>query len=137
MSKVASLPKTLPTKDLPFECKITGSATGRKYSGSFVVQVPGTRQLIAIGVETAKLSGGVPPDLLDANTYTLNRSIALLSACLVEAPEWFTNGPDDQKPGMSYGLDTFDLNVPIEVSKAADALIDKWHEELKGTGDGK
>lgn len=137
MSKVSNLPKMLPSKDLPFDCKITGSTTDHKYSGSFVVEVPTTRQWTAIGVETAKLSGGIPPDMLDSTTFSLNRAIAFLSVCLKEAPDWFVNAPEENKPGISYGLDTLDMNVPIEVWKKADSLIDGWHSALKAQPDAK
>jgi len=138
MSKVSKLPKTLPSKNLPFTFKGVGSTTNHKYSGEFVVKVPSTRELSQIGIETAKLSGGVPADYLDTVTATLNKAIAFLSVCLVEAPNWFKNTPEDaHEEGMSFGLDTFDVNIPAEIFKQANDLVQQWHDTLKGATNGK
>jgi hypothetical protein len=136
MSKINNLPKTLPEKEMPFEYSGVGELTQHKYTGSFVVRVPSTREISKIGIEVAKLSGGVPPDLLDNATIALNRAIAFLSVCLVESPAWFCNSPDDeQEAGISYGLDSHDLNIPIEIYKKADELVEGWHQKLRQGND--
>lgn len=132
MSKISHLPKTLPGKELPFNFKGTGDTTGHKYEGSFVVKVPSVRDISKIGIELAKINDGVPVELLDNMTAALNRAIAFLSVCIVEGPAWFTNNPEDgQEEGMAYGMETLDLNVPIEIYKEADKLVAGWHDKLK------
>lgn len=132
MSKISNLPKTLPEKKIPFEYEGEGETTGHKYKGSFVVQVPQTREISQMGIELAKLCGGIPADLLDSRTGALNRAIAFLSVCLVDAPAWFVNSPDnEEEAGVSYGLDSHDLNIPIEIYKKADELVEGWHQKLR------
>ena len=139
MGKLSNLPKTLPTKDIPFEYEGVGQLSGHKYPKStFVVRVPSTRDLTRIGVETAKLSGGVPTDMLDGVTGSLNRAIAFLTVTLAEAPAWFINHPENTvEEGMSYGLDAYDLNIPIEIYQKADELIEGWHAKVRGAHDKK
>lgn len=133
MSRVSHLPKAVPSKELPFKFKAKGSITGHSYSGDFIALVPQVRQMSRIGVELARLNDGIPFELLDKNTAALNNAIAFLKVCLKEAPAWFTNSPDDpREEGMDFGLDTEDINVPVEIFRQADALIKGWYELLKG-----
>jgi hypothetical protein len=86
-----------------------------------------------IGVELARLGDGVPFELLDKNTATLNNAIAYLKVLLKDGPAWFMNSADDEKEeGMDYGLDTSDINVPVEIFRKANVQINKWHESLQG-----
>ena len=132
MSKISHLPKTLPVKELPFQYEGTGDLTGHKYSGDFVVKVPSNRDIIRISSETAKLSGGIPVDLLDGGPAMFNRAIAFLQICLIEAPAWFANSPQHPiEEGMSYGLDSHDANIPIEIFQKAETLVQEWQDKLK------
>jgi len=133
MSKISHLPKTLPSKDLPFTVKLTGSITGHTYTGSFVVTVPDVKAMSRVGIELAKLNEGTDFELLDINTRVINNSIAYLKATLKEGPAWFVNPSDHpQEEGIDYGLKTMDLNVPIEIFRQADKLVKAWHASLKG-----
>lgn len=133
MSKVSHLPKNIPSKELPFQVKVKGSTTGHHYSGDFIVVVPGVREMSKVGVELGRLNDGVPFEVLDGNTQRLNNAIAFLKVNLKEAPAWFVNDPTDEKEdGMSYGLDTHDVNVPVQIFRAADKEIKAWYDSLKG-----
>lgn len=133
MSKVSHLPKRVPPKEIPFKLKIKGSVNkDHTYEGDFVVKVPMTREVGQIGIELAKLSDGIPLHMLDKSTATLNNAVAYLRVSLVEAPKWFTNSPDDEdEEGISYGLDTLDFNIPIEVFRAADKAVKAWYKALR------
>jgi hypothetical protein len=136
MSRVSHLPKSVPSKELAFKFKAKGSTTGHPYSGDFVVVVPQVRQMSRIGVELARLSDGVPFESLDKNTAALNNAIAFLKVCLKEGPAWFMNSPRDEKEeGMDYGLDTEDVNIPVEIFRQADAAVKGWYDSLKGQPD--
>jgi len=138
MSTKTTLPKTIPSKELSFSIKITGSTTAHQYEGDFIVKVPSVRDMSKIGVFLAKLNCGVPFEDLDRSTASLNNAIAFLQACLIEAPKWFTNAEDsDKDPGMAYGLDTLDVNVPVDIFSKANALVQDWHNALKGAQDDK
>lgn len=134
MSKVSHLPKNVPTKELPFKLKVKGYVNkDHTYEGDFVVMVPGVRESTRIGIEIARLGDGVPFEMLDNNTQKLNNAIAFLKVTLKSGPAWFVNTQDDEaEEGMDYGLDTMDINVPIQVFKLADKAIKGWYETLKG-----
>ncbi len=133
MSRVSHLPKSVPSKDLAFKFKTKGSTTGHAYSGDFIVIVPQTRQMSRIGVELARLGDGIPFESLDKNTAALNNAIAFLKVCIKEGPAWFMNMPSDpREEGMDFGLDTEDVNVPVEIFRQADNLVKGWYESLKG-----
>ena len=125
MSKVGHLPKTVPSREIPFQFKGTGSTTDDKYEGSFTVKVPGVREVSQQGVELARINGGVPQESLDYITATLNNALASLSVYLIDAPEWFTKD-------MESGMETLDYNIPIEIFKQADQAISDWRQSLKG-----
>ena len=132
MAAKTALPKAIPSKELPFSVKLTGSTTGQSYEGDFVVKVPSVRDMSKIGIFLAKLGFGVPFEDLDTSTQILNNAVAFLQACLLEAPGWFRNAETDPKtPGMAYGLDTFDVNVPVEIFRQANTLVEGWREALK------
>ena len=133
MSKVSHLPKSVPSKLLPFKIDVKGGVTGHRYEGHFVVSVPEVRDMSRIGIELAKLNDGVPFELLDSNTRAINNAIAFLKACLREGPAWFVNATEDEgEEGIDFGLATVDANVPIEVFRAADKAIKGWNDSLKG-----
>lgn len=134
MSKVSHLPKSVPSKEIPFSIKIKGAVNkDHSYEGTFVVRVPEARQMGQLGIELAKLNDGVPLEMLDRNTRNLHNAIAYLKTNLVQAPKWFKNSRDDEdEEGMDYGLDTMDLNVPVEIFQQADKAVVKWHKSLKG-----
>lgn len=120
MSRVSHLPKNIPNKEIPFKIKVKGSVSRHAYTGDFVVKVPSVRDMGRIGVELAKLNDGIPLEMLDRSTAHLNNAIAFLRVALVKAPNWFVNSLDDEdEQGMEYGLDTDDLNVPVEIFKQA------------------
>lgn len=134
MSKISHLPKTLPPKELPFEFQGIGDLSGHKYSGSFVVRVPTNRDLLSIGTENARLANGVSMELLENGAAVFNRAIAFLKVCLIDAPAWFINSPDHpNEEGISYGLDSYDINIPIEIFKLAEEKVQGWHNTLKGS----
>lgn len=136
MSRVSHLPKSIPSKELAFKFKAKGSTTNHSYSGDFVVVVPQARQMSRIGVEIARLGDGIPFEALDKNTAALNNAIAFLRVCIKEGPAWFVNSrSDEREEGMDYGLDTDDINVPVEIFRQADALIKGWYDSLKGQPD--
>lgn len=133
MSRVSHLPKSIPSKELPLKFKVKGAITGHTYAGDFVIVVPQPRQMSRIGVELARLNDGVPFESLDSNTAALNNAIAFLRVCVKEGPAWFVNTREDEKEeGIDYGLDTDDINVPVELFKQADALVKGWYDSLKG-----
>ncbi len=61
---------------------------GRQWTGQFRCHVLTYRQQIQVGLLRARLSGGVPPDALDAYTANLLEIVAHLTICLDEAPPW-------------------------------------------------
>jgi hypothetical protein len=133
MSRVSHLPKSIPSKEIGFKFKAKGALTGHQYTGDFTVLVPQARQMSRLGVELARLGDGIPFELLDKNTAALNNAIAFLKVCLKEGPAWFVNTPDDEREeGMDYGLDTADVNIPIEIFRQANDLIAQWREKLQG-----
>ncbi len=133
MSKVSHLPKNVPSKELPIKLKVKGSVTGHSYEGDFIVTVPGVRESNRIGNEVARLGDGIPFEMLDGNTQKLNNALAFLKVVIKTGPAWFINTADDEKEeGMDYGLDTMDINVPIQLFRQADKAIKGWHEALKG-----
>jgi len=133
MSKVSHLPKNVPSKELPFKIKVKGSVSGHSYTGDFVVRVPGVRAMGQIGVELARLNDGIPLEHLDKNTARLHNSLAYLKVALIKGPKWFVNTLDDaEEEGMDYGLDTDDINVPIEIFRKADKMVQDWYESLNG-----
>jgi hypothetical protein len=134
MSKVSHLPKTVPSKEIPFKIKVKGAVNkDHTYEGDFVVRVPETRQMSQMGIELARLNDGVPLEMLDRNTRNINNAIAYLKVNLVKGPAWFVNNMEDSvEEGMDYGLDTLDINVPIAIFQEADKLISKWHKSLRG-----
>ena len=134
MSKIYSnLPRAIPPKEIPFTVEITGSTTGFKYTGDFTVKVPTVKDMSRIGVLIARLNCGVQFNDLDTSTANLHNAIAYLQACLVDAPKWFINNENDDEPGIAYGLDTLDVNIPVLIFKKADALVSDWHAALKAT----
>jgi hypothetical protein len=133
MSKVSHLPKIIPSKEIPFKIKTSGAVTGHTYEGEFVVKVPSVREMSRIGLELARLNDGIPFEMLDKSTAALNNALAFLRITLTEAPKWFVNDSTDLKEeGMAYGLDTLDVNVPMEVFRVADKKVRAWHEALQG-----
>lgn len=136
MSKVSHLPKSVPNKELPFSLKVKGSSSGHPYEGDFVVKVPGVREMGKIGIELARLNEGVPLESLDRSTATLHNAIAFLKVALIVGPKWFKNDKlDETEEGMDFGLDTDDVNVPIEIFKKAEGLVSDWHKSLRGAPD--
>lgn len=133
MSKVSHLPKSVPSKELPFKIKIKGSATGHLYEADFTVVVPGGREMGRIGLELSRLNEGIPYESLDQSTANLHNAIAFLKVLLKEAPPWFRNSSTDEaEEGMDYGLDTVDINVPITIFREADKKVKEWYKSLKG-----
>lgn len=123
MSKVDHLPKTLPSREIPFTYSGVGEVTQLPYKGNFVVKVPTVRNISEMGIEAAKLSGGMS-EWLDVNTKIINNAVAFLKTCLVECPKWFEE--------MDYGLDTDDINVVAGIFTQAEELVEKWKRDLKG-----
>lgn len=133
MSRISNLPKNVPTKELPFHFKAKGRPSGFTYEGDFVVEVPSVRDMSAIGVELAKLNGGVKFESLDVSTANLNNAIAYLKVALKKSPNWFSNSSDDpDEEGIDYGLDTIDLNIPVEIFRKAEKLVAEWYKTLRG-----
>lgn len=130
MSNIKGLPKTIPSKEIPFDIELTGNVTKEKYSGSFVIKVPGTRERSRIGIEIAKLNGGVRFDDLDEATALLHNAVAFLRVLLIDAPDWFVKREDQQ--GMDYGLDTLDYNVAVDIFLQANHKILEWQKALRG-----
>lgn len=132
-SKVSHLPKNIPAKEIPLKIKIKGSVSRWPYEGNFVIKVPTTREMSQIGLELAKISDGIPFEMLDKNTAYFNNAIAFLKVVIKDGPAWFVNKIDDEEEeGMDYGLDTLDANVPMEIFKKAEKAVEKWHAALKG-----
>ena len=133
MSKVSHLPKIVPPKEIPFSIKVKGAATGFEYTGDFTVKVPTGREISKIGVELARLNVGLVNEDLDDSTATFHNAVAFLKSCLVEAPKWFTNSPEnEEEAGIFYGLDSIDVNVAIEIFIAANSKVNEWHKSLAG-----
>lgn len=128
---MANLPKALPSKEIPFNFKSLGITTKRSYEGTFTVNVPSVRDMSRIGVELSRINDGVPLELLDRSTAALNNALAFLKISLKEAPKWFTD--TEQEGGMGHGMDTLDVNVPIEIFKQANELVGNWHKSLQVT----
>lgn len=128
MSKIQGLPKQIPAKELPFKFEEKGTLTGHTYKGDFVAKVPGTREMSQIGIELAKLNGGVKFEDLDSGTAVLHNAIAYLRIVLVDAPEWFT----DRDEGLDYGLNADDANIPIQIFSQAEQLVTDWRLNLMG-----
>lgn len=137
MSKVSHLPKSVPSKEIPFRIKVKGAVhKSHTYEGEFTVRVPEVRQMSQLGLELAKLNDGIPLEMLDKNTANLNNAIAYLRVNLIKGPAWFVNDKNDaEEEGMAYGLDTMDINVPIEIFRQADKAVKKWYDSLKGQPD--
>ena len=133
MSNNNALPSTIPSKEIPFTLQIIGSTTQHTYNGDFIVKVPSVRDMSRVGVCLARLNFGVSMSDLDTSTANLNNAIAFLQVCLVDAPKWFTNAAEAKEPGISFGLDTLDINVPVEIFRKANELVDAWHVSLKAS----
>lgn len=135
MSKISHLPKSVPHKDLPFKFKLKGSVNkDHTYEGDFVVRVPTGREMGRIGIEVAKLNDGIPLEMIDRGTANLHNSIAFLKVCLIQGPKWFMNTPNDpDEEGMDFGLDTLDVNIPLQIFKKANDLVSSWHKALRGS----
>ena len=133
MSKVSHLPKSIPSKEIPFKVKLKGSATGHPYEGDFTVIVPTVREMGKIGLELARLNGGLSLDSLDSSTATLHNAVAYLKVLLKTGPAWFFNDAGNEaEEGMDYGLDTIDINVPVTIFREADKKVKDWYKSLKG-----
>lgn len=133
MSKISHLPKSVPPKEIPFSLKIKGSNTKFQYTGDFVVKVPNLREMTQIGVELGRLNNGVPLELLDRSTANMHNAIAFLKVALIKGPNWFMNQANDKdEEGMEYGLDTIDVNVPMEIFRKADKCLTEWYKALDG-----
>lgn len=133
MSKVSHLPKTIPSKEIPFKFKGKGAVTQHKYEGDFVVSVPGGREMSRIGIELAKINDGIPLEMLDRSTASLNNAIAYLRVALKTGPAWFINSAaDEQEEGIDFGMDTVDVNIPIDIFMQANAAVQGWYKSLKG-----
>lgn len=133
MSRVSHLPKNVPSKEIPLKFKAKGSTSKFTYEGDFVVKVPSVREYSRVGVELARLNDGMPLESLDKSTASINNAVAFLTVLVVKGPAWFVNSPDDEdEDGMNYGLDTMDLNIPVELFRQANKAIEKWHKDLKG-----
>jgi hypothetical protein len=97
------------------------------------VRVPSGRDVSRLGIELAKLNCGLSLSDLEDTIALLHNAIAYSKACLIEAPTWFTNTPENEKePGINYGLDSPDLNVVIEVFQTASAKVNEWHTTIYG-----
>lgn len=116
------LPSSLPPKELPFTLEIEGSVTGKKYSGNFIVTVPKVQDMGRIGVEIAKLTGGIPLHQLPQETAILFNAVAYLKVLLIMAPDWFV-----QSGELDYGMNTLDPNIVIEVFNSAREKVDGWY----------
>lgn len=125
MSKIEGLVKSLPSREIPFSIKVDGIVTKQTYKGDFVVRVPLSRDMSKIGVEIAKLNGGVKFSDLDDGTAMLHNAVAFLKILLSESPEWFWK--EDE---MDYGLNTLDANVSVEIFLEAEKLIKNWKKTL-------
>jgi len=128
MKKIEGLPKSIPAKELPFKFEGKGTLTGHTYSGDFVAKVPDSGRMSRIGIELAKLNGGVKFEDLDIGTAMLHNAIAYLRVVLIEAPEWFT----DSEEGLDYGMNTLDPNIPIMIFSQAEELITNWRQSVMG-----
>jgi hypothetical protein len=136
MSRISNLPKNLPSKEIPFSIKIKGSVSGKQYTGDFVVSIPTVREMSKIGVEVARLSEGIPLEMLDKTTAGINNAVGFLKVTLKSAPAWFTNAADDaSEEGMDYGLDTLDMNIPVEIFSQAQKSMSNWYKALKAPTD--
>ena len=134
MSRISNLPKNLPSKEIPFKIKVKGSVSKKVYEGDFTVSVPTVRDMSRIGVELSRLSDGIPFEMLDKTTAGINNAVAFLKVTLKDAPAWFVNSPDDaDEDGMDYGLDTVDMNVPVEIFAEAQKATSKWYKNLRVT----
>jgi hypothetical protein len=126
-----TLPISLPSKELPFNIEVLGAFTSYKYAGSFVVKVPHVSDMGKIGIEVAKLCGGIPSEELPIETALLFNAVAFLRVLLIDAPEWFT-----QKDQLDYGLNSVDPNVVIEVFNEAKKKVDGWYALLSPSKEG-
>lgn len=136
MSRISHLPKNIPVKEIPFSIKIKGSVSGKMYTGDFVVVIPSVREMSRIGVEVARLSDGIPLEMLDKTTAGINNAIAFLKVTLKSAPAWFINSPSDSdEEGIDYGLDTLDMNIPVEVFSAAQKATSNWYKALRASAE--
>ena len=121
----------VPSKHIPFRISVVGETTGKRYEGDFIVSVPSVGDISRIGVELSRLNQGLPVEFLDENTATINTSLAFLRVALKDAPAWFVNLEDDKKaPGMNFGMDTLDYNIPREIFMAANAKVMAWRKAI-------
>jgi len=127
MTKSKNLPTTLPPKEITFSLSVKGSVTKQEFSGDFMVKIPTVRDMSRIGIELAKLNGGVKFEHLDPDTAILNNGVAYLRVLLVEAPKWFIE-PEQ----LDYGMNTVDSNIVMEVFNAAQEKVNNWYKALKG-----
>jgi hypothetical protein len=136
MSRISHLPKNIPNKEIPFKIKVKGSISKKVYEGDFIVSIPTVRDMSKIGVELSRLSDGIPFEMLDKTTAGINNAVAFLKVTLKDAPAWFINPAEDsEEEGMDYGLDTVDMNVPIEIFAEAQKATSKWYKNLRVTSE--
>lgn len=128
-TKTTTFPKTLPPKEAVFKVKVKGSTSQDMFEGDFTVRIPTVRDMSQIGVEMAKLNGGVISEQLDSNTYNLNNALSFLRVLIKDCPSWFSDS--EEEGGINYGLDTLDYNVPIEIFKIANKKVDEWYKVLR------
>lgn len=123
MSNYEGLPKTVPGRELPFSFKLKDK-DGISYDGDFIVRVPSAREMGRIGVEMAKLNGGVPLDHLDAGTALLHNAVAYMRVVTIDAPKWFAES--------DCGLDLDNPQVILTVFEKAEKLISDWKAAIHG-----
>lgn len=124
--KDKKLPQVLPPKEIPFSIDMVGSRTGSKYEGNFVVKIPTVKDMSRIGLELAKLNGGVRFEDLDRNTAVLNNAIAYLRVLLIDSPKWFV----DVNEG-DCGLNMLDVDVVGAIFSQAEEKISEWYEIIR------
>lgn len=124
MSRVQHLPKKLPSREIPFVFSCEGAVTGEDYSDDFTVLVPDVAMMGRVGIEFAKLNGGVASEMLDGGTYMLHNAVAWLRVCLVDPPAWFVED--------GYGLYILDTNVSLKLFTEANGKVQEWKNKLRG-----
>lgn len=123
MSRVKDLPKKIPSREINFTFECEGDVTGEDYSDNFQVLVPDVRMMGEIGLNFARLNGGIAPESLDASTRTLHNAVAWLNVCIMNPPKWLID--------IGFGLDTLDTNVALLLFTAGSAEVRKWKENLR------
>jgi len=113
---------SLPSMEHNFHILSKGNETGRHYEGEFTYHRPNLHQKAEITKMATRLDGDLKN--LPLEVHIFNEMCAVLSLCVVKAPEWWYDS--------NSGRDLYDMNVLEEVYKECMVFEQEWIKKVWG-----